>query len=146
MRPKKRILIVDNDEDSLHVCRFILRMKCYNVFSAVSCDEACRYLHDALFDLILIRYPIDGIDVILDASKLKDNRIPVIVITPKIFMLYKEVTDVFTFANFVLYKPTSAELIDKIATAIMRRRGPRPGTPRTKIGKVEQEDPVALST
>jgi len=124
VRPKKKVLIVDMNDESLGILRFLVKTQRYAVYSATSTIEAIGALDQENYDLLLIRNPLDGIEAILQLQREKDDRIPVIILNNSVQNL-----DCVP-ANFVLHKPTSAEIMDKIATVIKRKRGPRPGMRR----------------
>jgi CheY-like chemotaxis protein len=124
MRPKKKVLIVDMNEESLGILRFLIKTQRYAVYSASSTIEAIGALDQENYDLLIIRNPLDGIEAILQIQKEKNDRIPIIILNKSVQNLD------YSLANFVLNEPTNAEIMDKIAILVKRKRGPKPGTPR----------------
>ena len=50
MRPKKKILLVGDDEDRVGVLRYVLETHAYRVFTAASAAEAGELLLQAPFE------------------------------------------------------------------------------------------------
>ncbi len=84
-KPSKKIHIIDDDLNTIHILRFVLKSKGYDVFSSTSGKDALAYIKKMVPDLILldvIMPEMDGYQVchsLKSVSYLKD--IPVIFIT-----------------------------------------------------------------
>jgi twitching motility two-component system response regulator PilG len=83
----KRILVVDDDENILHLERTILEQKGFEVTTADGGVEALRLVSEQRFDLILLDVMMPEIDGFAVCRKIKEDPahkdIPVIFLTAK---------------------------------------------------------------
>lgn len=79
---EKTILIVDDDEMSLHMAEFMLRKKTYQTISANSGEECLAALRKGKPDLILLDIEMPGMNGIETAERLRaaeeTEKLPVI--------------------------------------------------------------------
>jgi len=125
MRPKKVILCIDDNEQSLSIRKFMLETRGYRVLSAPSGREALDLFQQAgSVDLVitdLVMPEMDGAEVIRVLKELAPE-VPMILISGKVKMYEKG-----TRADLFLPKGTypAAELLDKIRTLLVKKRGPK---------------------
>jgi len=82
---KRRILIVDDEENNIKLITGMLRRENYNIYGCLSGEEALKSLHDYKPDLILLDILMPGINGFELCRKLKKDAstrvIPVVMIT-----------------------------------------------------------------
>src|SRR5210317_1240560 len=82
---KRRILIVDDEENNIKLITGMLRRENYNIYGCLSGEEALKSLHDYKPDLILLDILMPGMDGFELCRKLKKDAstrvIPVVMIT-----------------------------------------------------------------
>src|SRR5580765_4545693 len=85
MAPKKRILIVDDEEDISKLVRMILEDEGYEVHAASNGPEALVFLREELYDLVLLDLLMPGMngwDVLKQLRiNAKAKQTPVILLT-----------------------------------------------------------------
>ena len=129
MRPKKVILCIDDNEQSLSIRKFMLETRGYRVLSALSGREAIELFQNAgTVDLVLtdlVMPEMDGAEVIRVLKELAPE-IPMILISGKVKMYEKG-----TRADVFLPKGTypAAELLEKIRMLLVKKRGPKKSIP-----------------
>lgn len=129
MRPKKVILCVDDNEQSLSIRKFMLETRGYRVLPATSGREAIELFQQAgSVDLVLtdlVMPEMDGAEVIRVLKELAPE-IPMILISGKVKMYEKG-----TRADVFLPKGTypAVELLDKIRLLLVKKRGPKKSAP-----------------
>jgi hypothetical protein len=131
MRPSRTILLVGENEDTLSPLRYVISNsqpealdkvgRCYRVFSANSEKEAVEYLYESEFSLMLCQCPCASLESLLTRAKKIRPFMPTVVIYDKSPCVESG------FADAMLYKPTTAGLLDRIRVMVQRRRGPRKG-------------------
>jgi two-component system, cell cycle response regulator DivK len=81
----KRILVVEDNEDNMYLCRRILEHNSFEVIQAFSGEEAIELILGEKPDLILmdIQLPgMDGLDTTKEIRKSKiDGKIPIVALT-----------------------------------------------------------------
>lgn len=123
MRPKRRILVVCDSDGDLSVMRFTLETHAYHVVSASSQEEAVKMCSRELPHLVMIAERVKLLDPLAISQKLKciARFIPIIV------MGDVETLDVVGSVADALVSGSipQAELLARIKTMSMRKRGPR---------------------
>ncbi len=122
---KKKILVVDDEEDLLELVRYNLSREGYDVFCAVTGEEGLRAAKKEIPDLIVLDLMLPGIDGLEVASKLKGDtgtkNIPVIMLTAR-----GEEADIVTGlelgADDYITKPFSPRVMAARVKAVIRRR------------------------
>lgn len=126
---KKRILVVDDEEDILEVVRFNLSREGYEVFCSTSGEETLKIARSEHPDLIVLDLMLPGIDG-LDAAKILKNDsntrdIPIIMLTAK-----GEEADIVTGlelgADDYITKPFSPRILVARVRAVLRRKAEEP--------------------
>ena len=129
MRPKKVILCIDDNEQSLSIRKFMLETRGYRVLPASSGREAVDVFQQAgTVDLVLtdlVMPEMDGAEVIRLLKELSPET-PMILISGKVKMYEKG-----TRADAFLPKGTypAVELLEKIRQLLVKKRGPKKTTP-----------------
>src|SRR5271154_7489306 len=124
MRPKKTILCVDHNEQSLAVRTFMLETRGYRVLSALSSQEALDIFRNGGIDLVLsdlVMPQMDGNELV---RRMKD-------ISPEVpTILVSATVKAFERANRAdAFLPkgacTPVEVLDRIRLMVARKRGPK---------------------
>jgi CheY-like chemotaxis protein len=124
MRPKKTILCVDHNEQSLAVRKFMLETRGYRVITALSSEEALDTFRSGGIDLVLsdlLMPQMDGNELV---RRMKDH-------TPEVpTILISGTVKAFERANRAdAFLPkgacTPAEMLERIRIMIARKRGPK---------------------
>ena len=129
MRPKKVILCVDDNEQSLSIRKFMLETRGYRVLAAASGREAIEMFQEAgTVDLVitdLLMPEMDGAEVIRVLKELAPG-LPMILISGKVKM-YEKGTRADAFLPKGSYP--AMELLEKIRIMLIKKRGPRKLSP-----------------
>ena len=129
MRPKKVILCVDDNEQSLSIRKFMLETRGYRVLAATSGREAIELFQQAgTVDLVLtdlVMPEMDGAEVIRVLKELAPET-PMILISGKVKM-YEKGTCADTFLPKGTYP--ALELLEKIRVLLVKKRGPKKTAP-----------------
>jgi CheY-like chemotaxis protein len=124
MRPKKTILCVDDNEQSLSVRKFLLETRGYRVLTAVTAHEALEVFRTGGVDLVLsdlLMPQMDGNEMV---RRMKE-------VSPEVpMMLTSGTVKVFERANAAdAFLPKGAcspvEVLERIRVMIARKRGPK---------------------
>lgn len=125
MRPKKVILCIDDNEQSLSIRKFMLETRGYRVLPATSAREAIELFQQAgTVDLVLtdlVMPEMDGAELIRVLKELAPE-IPMILISGKVKM-YEKGTRADLFLPKGSYPP--AELLERIRLLLVKKRGPK---------------------
>ena len=127
MRPKKTILCVDDNEQSLSVRSFLLDTRGYRVVSFTSPVEALDYIASALpgtIDLLLsdlIMPQMDGNDLVRRAKQLHPT-LPAMIVSGTV-TAYDRAGRADVFLPKGACSP--AEMLERIRILVARKRGPR---------------------
>jgi DNA-binding response OmpR family regulator len=129
MRPKKVILCVHGDEQSLSTVAFMLATNGFRVLRAASGAEALALASSEALDLVMIGFELPDMNGIELAGKLKNQawHIPVLLTGDA-----AKLASLLPLADGLLDAETPAiELLQKIRVMSARKRGPRRGAPPT---------------
>lgn len=129
MRPKKTILCVDDNEQSLSVRKFLLETRGYRVRATQSGEEAMEIFTREQIDLVLsdlIMPQMDGNELVRRLKEIS-SEVPMI--------LYSSSVKAFDRANFAdAFLPKGGcspmEMLERIRVMIARKRGPKKGSAR----------------
>jgi two-component system, OmpR family, response regulator CpxR len=128
MRPKKTILCVDDNEQTLSVRKFLLETRGYRVFTAVNGQEAIGVFSSMPVDLVLTDLGLPQMDGNALIGHLKE-------VSPEVPMILTSETvragERTHRADAFLGKGccSAAELIERIRVMSARKRGPRKAQP-----------------
>ncbi len=133
MKPKRTILCVDDNEQSLSIRKVMLETRGYRVICCTNAEEALRVFDCGGVDLILSDVLMPGMDGTELVSKIKAQSpaTPAILFSGKI-KVYEKDTNADIFLPKGMYAP--AELLERIRLLLVRKRGPK----RAVIMPVEQ--------
>jgi pilus assembly protein CpaE len=150
----KRILIVDDDPDSLKLIELMLRRRGYDVFSAQSGDQALEMAKDKSPDLIILDVMMPGMDGHEVCRKLRADaqttHLPVLMFTAKA-LVGDKVAGFQAGADDYLTKPIHpTELVSHVEVLLQRSEQVRTterGVPQARvIGVIGAKGGVGAST
>src|ERR1700678_1040918 len=126
MRPKKTILCVDDNEQSLSVDKFMLEPRGYRVLTACSSEQALELFREGGIDLVLsdlIMPYMDGNELIRRMKELAPE-VPAILISGSV-----KAFDRANRADAFLPKGACSpvEMLERIRVMVARKRGPKKG-------------------
>jgi CheY-like chemotaxis protein len=138
MRPKKTILCVDDNEQSLSIRKIMLETRGYRVVACTSSTNALEIFRKGGVDLVLSDLLMPGLDGATMVAKIKDSspETPAILFSGKI-RAYEKETRADLFLPKGMYAP--AELLERIRLLLVKKRGPK----RTHVIQPPQRMPVA---
>jgi CheY-like chemotaxis protein len=132
MKPKRTILCVDDNEQSLSIRKILLETRGYRVVSCTSAQEALSVFKKGGVDLVmtdLLMPEMDGGRLIEEIKSLSPQT-PAVLISGKV-KLYDRDTQADVFLPKGLYAP--AELLERVRLLLIRKRGPkRPQPPKNR--------------
>ena len=124
MKPKRTILCVDDNEQSLSIRKVMLETRGYRVIACNSGEEALEVFKRGGVDLVLTDLVMPGVDgsKLIDAIKTLSPQTPAILLSGKV-----RIYDRDTRADVVLPKGMYApvELLERIRLLLVRKRGPK---------------------
>jgi CheY-like chemotaxis protein len=124
MKPKRTILCVDDNEQSLSIRKIMLETRGYRVIACTSSQQALEIFRKGGIDLVLtdlIMPEMDG-GKLIDEIKAVSPQTPAILISGKV-KLYDRETRADVFLPKGMYAP--AELLERVRMLLVRKRGPR---------------------
>jgi two-component system, OmpR family, response regulator CpxR len=127
MRPKKTILCVDDNEQSLSIRKVMLETRGYRVLTSTNGHQALQLFKDGGIDLVLsdLVMPDFTGDKLVAAVKDASPETPAILFSGKI-KVYEKNTRADIFLPKGTYAP--AELLERIRLMLVKKRGPRKPT------------------
>jgi len=133
MKPKRTILCVDDNEQSLSIRKIMLETRGYRVVACTSGQEAFEVFKKGGIDLVLSDLIMPGLDgaKLIDEIKAVSPQTPAILLSSKV-KLYDCQTRADVFLAKGMYAP--AELLERIRLLLVRKRGPkRPHPPVERV-------------
>jgi two-component system, OmpR family, response regulator CpxR len=124
MKPKRTILCVDDNEQSLSHRKIVLETRGYRVVSFTRGEDALgRFLQGGV-DLVIADMAMPGLDGPQLIGKIKDAspQTPAILISSKI-RLYDHDSRADVFLTKGMYSP--ADLLERVRQLLVRKRGPK---------------------
>jgi hypothetical protein len=128
MRPKRVILLVDEDEQRQSETRYMLRVNGFDVLSFNSADAARKCAH--FFDLVLGYWPVADKALRLLARR-RDVRF--VLVCPS---LTREPAAVFADAILVKAACQPAFVLERIKCGVAKRRGPKSAAQKRAASEV----------
>ena len=126
MKPKKTILCVDDNEQSLSIRKILLETRGYRVLACNSGESALEtFRHDGKgIDLVLTDLVMPGIDGsrLIDEIKNISPQTPALLISGRV-KLYAQDTRADVFLPKGMCEP--ADLLERIRLLLVRKRGPK---------------------
>lgn len=129
MRPKKVILLVDDNEQELSVTSFMLTTNGYRVLAATSGQEAINLFSRSQVDLVLADFAMPQMNGSQLVNRLKQiaGHIPMILLgDPQAMNGQIHVAD----AMLAKKQCSPQELLERVKVMSARKRGPRKGALR----------------
>ena len=124
MKPKRTILCVDDNEQSLSIRKIMLETRGYRVIACNSGQDALEIFKQGGVDLVLTDLIMPGVDggKLIDEIKNHSPQTPAILLSGKV-KLYDRDTRADVFLPKGMYAP--AELLERIRILLVRKRGPK---------------------
>ena len=124
MKPKRTILCVDDNEQSLSIRKVLLETRGYRVVTCCSGEEALEVFRNGGIDLVLTDLVMPGLDGIELVRQIKESSpaTPAILFSGKI-RVYERDTMADVFLPKGMYAP--AELLERIRLLLIRKRTPK---------------------
>jgi two-component system response regulator CpxR len=129
MKPKRTILCVDGNEQSLSIRKVMLETRGYRVVTCTGGQEALERFKKGGVDLVLTDLTMPGLDgtKLIDEIKSLSPQTPAILLAGKV-KLYDRDTKADVFLPKGMYAPV--ELLERIRVLLVRKRGPKRAQPR----------------
>jgi two-component system response regulator CpxR len=124
MKPKRTILCVDDNDQSLSIRKVMLETRGYRVIACSDPLRALEEFHKGGVDLVLtdlVMPNLDGIELIRQIKAMSPET-PAILFSGKI-KVYERDTQADVFLPKGMYAP--AELLERIRLLLVRKRGPK---------------------
>ena len=137
MKPKRTILCVDDNEQSLSIRKVMLETRGYRVLACSTGDEALSCFRRGGIDLVitdLVMPGTDGIKLIEEIKNLSPET-PAVLLSGKV-RLYDRDTRADVFLPKGMHDP--AELLERIRLLLVRKRGPKRAQVRRAPGSQTQ--------
>jgi two-component system, OmpR family, response regulator CpxR len=133
MRPKRTILCVDRNEQTLSIRKVMLETRGYRVVACTGAEEALQTFQKGGVDLVLTDLAAPGLDgeALVEEIKKLQPQVPVILLPSKA-RFYDRDTRADVFLPKGMYAP--AELLERIRLLLVRKRGPKGPHPRPPAG------------
>jgi two-component system response regulator CpxR len=131
MKPKRTILCVDDNEQSLSIRKVLLETRGYRVVTCPNGEEALTRFKRGGIDLVLADLIMPGLDgaKLIEEIKTLSPRTPAILLSGKV-RIYDRDTQADVFLPKGMYAP--AELLERIRLLLVRKRGPSRAQPRAE--------------
>jgi two-component system response regulator CpxR len=124
MKPKRTILCVDDNEQSLSVRKVMLETRGYRVIACNNGLEALDQFRNGGVDLVLSDLVMPGLDghKLIDEIKALSPQTPTILFSGKVKVYERDMrADIFLPKG--MYAPV--ELLERIRLMLVRKRGPK---------------------
>jgi CheY-like chemotaxis protein len=124
MKPKRTILCVDDNEQSLSYRKIMLETRGYRVASYTRGEEALDRFKQGGIDLVVTDMAMPGLDgpQLIAAVKNLSPHTPAVLISSKV-RIYDHESQADVFLARGMYAP--ADLLERIRLLLVRKRGPK---------------------
>jgi len=124
MKPKRTILCVDDNEQSLSIRKILLETRGYRVLAYSDSRQALDRFAQGGIDLVLTDLIMPGVDGSKLIQEVKDRspETPAILLSGKV-KIYERETGADVFLAKGMYLP--ADLLERIRLLLVRKRGPK---------------------
>jgi len=124
MKPKRTILCVDDNEQSLSYRKIVLETRGYRVASCTGGENALERFAQGGIDLVIADMAMPGLDGPQLIAKIKEvsPHTPAILISSKV-RLYDHDSQADVFLTKGMY--STVDLLDRIRLLLVRKRGPK---------------------
>jgi two-component system, OmpR family, response regulator CpxR len=135
MKPKRTILCVDDNEQSLSIRKVMLETRGYRVIACTSGQDALQRFKDGGVDLVLTDLIMPGLDgtKLIEQIKAMSPQTPTILVSGKVKMFDRD-TCADCFLPKGMYAPS--ELLERVRLLLVRKRGPKRAQHRTRAANV----------
>lgn len=128
MKPKRTILCVDDNEQSLSIRKVMLETRGYRVITCTNAEDALRVFDRGGVDLVLSDLVMPGVDgaELIARIKKQSPQTPAILFSGSVKGYERDtVADVFLPKG--MYSPV--ELLERIRVLLVKKRGPKRAMP-----------------
>ena len=129
MKPKRTILCVDDNEQSLSIRKIMLETRGYRVIACTSGEQALECFRHGGVDLVLTDLIMPGVDgsKLIDQVKAISPQVTAVLISGRV-----KIHDLECKADVFLPKGMYAplELLEQIRHLLVKKRGPKPAHDR----------------
>jgi two-component system, OmpR family, response regulator CpxR len=124
MKPKRTILCVDDNEQSLSYRKIMLETRGYRVASCARGEDALERFGQGGVDLVIADMAMPGLDGPQLIARIKDlsPQTPAILISSRV-RIYDHDSRADVFLTKGMYSP--AELLERVRLLLIRKRGPK---------------------
>ncbi len=124
MKPKRTILCIDDNEQSLSHRKIMLETRGYRVASFSRGDEALECFAKGGVDLVIADMAMPGLDgpQLIAKIKMVSPHTPAILISSKV-RIYDHDSKADVFLTQGMYSP--ADLLERVRLLLIRKRGPK---------------------
>jgi two-component system, OmpR family, response regulator CpxR len=124
MKPKRTILCVDDNEQSLSIRKVMLETRGYRVLAYSDAQQALQRFAQGGVDLVLTDLIMPGFDgsKLMEGIKDISPETPAILLSGKV-KIYERETGADVFLAKGMYAPV--ELLERIRLLLVRKRGPK---------------------
>src|SRR5579863_2037913 len=124
MKPKRTILCVDDNDQSLSYRKIMLETRGYRVASFSRGEDALERFKQGGIDLVVTDMAMPGLDgpQLIAAIKSLSPQTPAVLISSKV-RIYSHESQADVFLTKGMYAP--ADLLERIRLLLVRKRGPR---------------------
>jgi CheY-like chemotaxis protein len=131
MKPKRTILCVDDNEQSLSIRKVLLETRGYRVVACTTGEAALERFKRGGVDLVLTDLVMPGIDGtrLIEEVKRLSPQTPAILVSGKVKMFDRD-TRADCFLPKGMYAPS--ELLERVRLLLVRKRGPKRAPSRTQ--------------
>jgi two-component system response regulator CpxR len=124
MKPKRTILCVDDNEQSLSIRKILLETRGYRVLAYSDAQQALDRFFQGGVDLVLTDLIMPGVDgsKLIQGVKSVSPETPAILVSGKV-KIYERETSADVFLAKGMYMP--ADLLERIRLLLVKKRGPK---------------------
>jgi two-component system response regulator CpxR len=124
MKPKKTILCVDDNEQSLSIRKILLETRGYRVVACNNGQLALETFKGGGVDLVITDLVMPGLDgsQLIEQIKKLSPQTPTVLISGRV-KIYERETQADVFLPKGMYEP--ADLLERIRLLLVRKRGPK---------------------
>jgi len=128
MKPKRTILCVDDNEQSLSIRKVLLETRGYRVAACRNAEDALARFRQGGVDLVVTDLTMPGVDgnKLVGEIKALSPHTPAILLSGKV-KTYSHDGPADVFLPKGMHVPS--ELLERIRLLLIRKRGPRPSVP-----------------
>ena len=140
MKPKRTILCVDDNEQSLSIRKVMLETRGYRVLAYSDAQQALERFTQGGVDLVLTDLIMPGIDgsKLIEGVKGLSPETPAILLSGRV-KIYERDSRADVFLAKGMYAP--ADLLERIRVLLIRKRGPKRSQHRLQTQNVQAQAP-----